>query len=81
MRGPIAAAVFTSGSTVRGLVSLGHQESIDVRSFPAICIGPETADVARTAGFRVLAVSPRPDSAALAAATATALVPQLQETS
>jgi hydroxymethylbilane synthase len=79
--GPIAAAVFTSGSTVRGLVSLGHQESIDVRSFPAICIGPETADEARTTGFRVVAVSPTPDSAALAAATASALVPQLQETS
>ena len=79
--GPIAAAVFTSGSTVRGLVSLGHQESIDVRSFPAICIGPETADEARIAGFRVVGVSPAPDSAALAAAAATALVPQLQETS
>lgn len=78
--GPIAAAVFTSGSTVRGLVSLGHRESIDVRSFPAICIGPETADEARTAGFQVLTVSPTPDSAALAAATASTLVPQPQET-
>jgi hydroxymethylbilane synthase len=78
--GPIAAAVFTSGSTVRGLVSLGHAESIDVRSFPAVCIGPETATEARTAGFRILAVSPTPDSAALAAATATALARQPQET-
>jgi len=79
--GPIAAAVFTSGSTVRGLVSLGEAESIDVRGFPAACIGPETAAEARTAGFRILAVSPIPDGAALAAATADALVLQPEETS
>jgi hydroxymethylbilane synthase len=78
--GPIAAVVFTSGSTVRGLLSLGQEESIAVRSLPAICIGPETADEARSAGFRVLAVSPTPDAAALAAATADALALQLQET-
>ena len=78
--GPIAATVFTSGSTVQGLVSLGNAEAIDVRSFPAVCIGPETADVARTAGFRVLAVSPTPDAAALAAATARALASQQEET-
>jgi len=78
--GPIAAAVFTSGSTVRGLVSLGIAESIDVRSLPAVCIGPEAADAARTAGFRVIAVSPKPDSAALAAATASALTLEPQET-
>jgi len=71
--GPIAAAVFTSGSTVRGLVALGQAESIDVRVFPAVCIGPETADEARAAGFRVLAVSRTPGSAALAAATRLAL--------
>lgn len=79
--GPIAAAVFTSGSTVRGLVSLGTAESIDVRALPAVCIGPETADEARTAGFRVVAVSPTPDATALAAATAGALARQPQETS
>ena len=69
-RGPIAAVVFTSGSTVRGLVALGQAESIDVGSIPAVCIGPETADEARAAGFRILAVSPTPDAAALAATTA-----------
>jgi hydroxymethylbilane synthase len=79
--GPIAAVVFTSGSTVRGLVSLGHAESIDVRSLPAVCIGPETAAEARTAGFRILAVSPAPNSAALAAATASAIARQPEETS
>jgi hydroxymethylbilane synthase len=78
--GPIDAALLTSGSTVRGLVSLGQAESIDVRSFPAVCIGPETADEARRAGFRVLAVSPTPDSAALAAATASALARHPKET-
>jgi uroporphyrinogen-III synthase len=78
--GSIAAVVFTSGSTVRGLLSLGQAESIDVRAFPAVCIGTETADEARRAGFRILAVSPVPTSAALAAATVNALVRQLQET-
>jgi hydroxymethylbilane synthase len=78
--GPIAAAVFMSGSTVRGLVALGQAQSIDVRSFPAVCIGPETADEARKAGFRILAVAPTPDSAALAMATATALAGQPEET-
>ncbi len=71
--GPIAAAVFTSGSTVRGLVSLGLAESIDVRAFAAVCIGAETAELARAAGFRVLAVAATPDSAALAAATRSVL--------
>jgi len=77
--GPIAAVLFTSGSTVRGLVSLGRAESIDVRSLRAVCVGPQTADAARSAGFRILAVSPAPGSAALAAATADALARQPQE--
>ena len=77
--GPINAITFTSGSTVRGLVALGHGESIDVRTIPCVCIGPETADEARAAGFRILAVAPTPDSASLAAATARILVFQLQE--
>jgi uroporphyrinogen-III synthase len=67
--GPIAAAIFTSGSTVRGLVALGQAESIDLRSIAAVCIGAETADQARAAGFRVLAVAANPDPASLAAAT------------
>jgi hydroxymethylbilane synthase len=77
--GPIAAVAFTSGSTVRGLVSLGRAESIDVLSMPAICIGPETADEARAAGFQILAISPAPDSPALAATTARALALTPQE--
>jgi hydroxymethylbilane synthase len=79
--GPIAAVAFTSGSTVRGLVELGRDESIDALAIPAVCIGPETADEARAAGFQILAVSPAPDSVALAAATARALALQPQEIS
>lgn len=81
MAGPVDAVVFTSGSTVRGLVKLAAEESIDVLSTPSVCIGPETADAARAAGFRVLAISPEPDSAALAAATAMALTLHPQEIS
>jgi hydroxymethylbilane synthase len=77
--GAIAAAVFTSGSTVRGLVSLGRAESIDVLSMPAVCIGPATADEARAAGFQILAISPAPDSPSLAATTARALALAPQE--
>jgi hydroxymethylbilane synthase len=79
--GPIAAVAFTSGSTVRGLIKLGRDESIDVLSIPSVCIGPETATEARAAGFRILAVSPAPDSVALAAATARALALKPQEIS
>lgn len=71
--GPFDAVLFTSGSTVRGLVALAHAESIEVSSIPAACIGPETAAAAAEAGFRVLAVAPTPDAAALATATAGAL--------
>jgi hydroxymethylbilane synthase len=78
---PIAAAVFTSGSTVRGLISLGQTDSVDVRAFPAVCIGSATAEAARAAGFRILAVSPTPDSAALAVTAATAIARQPEETS
>jgi hydroxymethylbilane synthase len=77
--GPIDAVNFTSGSTVRGLVALGRDESIDVHTIPCVCIGPKTADEARAAGFRILAVSPTPDSASLAAATARFLTFQPRE--
>jgi len=72
--GSIEAVVFTSGSTVRGLVALAEAESLDVRSIPAVCIGPETAEGARAAGFRVLAVSLSAEASALAGATADALL-------
>ena len=74
--GPIAAALFTSGSTVRGLVTLGDGEALPVRQWPAICIGPETAEAAEAAGFVILAVSAIPDATALATITADALMPR-----
>jgi len=77
--GPIAAVVFTSGSTVRGLMTLAAAASVDVTSIPAVCIGPETADEARTAGFRLVVVSPSPDTAGLAAASARAVEVTSQE--
>jgi uroporphyrinogen-III synthase len=64
--GPIDAIAFTSGSTVRGLIALATAEAIPITTVPAICAGPATAGAARSAGFVVLAASPRPESAELA---------------
>jgi hydroxymethylbilane synthase len=71
--GPFAAVVFSSGSTVRGLVALASAANVDVARIGAVCIGPSTAEAARMAGFEVLAVADEPSAMALAAATATAL--------
>ena len=77
--GRFAAVVFTSGSTVRGLVALASADSLDVTSIPAICIGPETAAAARRAAFHVLAEAPMRDAVTLAATTVAALAAQPQE--
>lgn len=74
--GSIDAVVFTSGSTVRGLVALAGAERLDLTPIPAVCIGPETAAEARAAGFSVLAVSDSPDSTTLASTTARAVLAQ-----
>jgi hydroxymethylbilane synthase len=71
--GPIAALVFTSGSTVRGLVSIATTQRLDVTRIPAVCIGPRTAAEARAAGFNVIGVSAMPEATALAATVAQAL--------
>jgi hydroxymethylbilane synthase len=71
--GPIDAVLFTSGSTVRGLVALAGAESLDVTSIPSVCIGPETAATALAAGFAVIEISATPDVASLATATAQAI--------
>ncbi|MBF8290016.1 MAG: uroporphyrin-III C-methyltransferase, partial [Chloroflexi bacterium] len=71
--GALDAAVFTSGSTVRGLLELGRREAIDVLTIPAVCIGSETAAEAARSGFRVAGVSPSPDPWALAETTAVAI--------
>ena len=79
--GPTDAVVFTSGSTVRGLVALARAEGLAVAAIPSVCIGPETAQAARDAGFSVLAVSATPAAGALASATARALAPDPKEIS
>jgi uroporphyrinogen-III synthase len=78
--GPFDAVVFTSGSTIRGLRSLADPDVMDITSIPAVCIGPETANEAVKAGFRVLAIAPSQDAATLAGTTARALTIRPQET-
>jgi hydroxymethylbilane synthase len=78
--GSIDAVIFTSGSTVRGLVALAGAEKLDMASIPAVCIGPETASEARNAGFLVLAVSVTPEAGALASTTAHSLAAVPKET-
>lgn len=53
----LAAAVFASGSAVRGLLRLGGEAA---RRLPAITIGPATTEVARAHGLRVVAEAERP---------------------
>jgi hydroxymethylbilane synthase len=77
--GPLEAVLFTSGSTIRGLKSLARSAAVDVMTIPAVCIGPETADAARDAGFHVIGVASSQDATALAAMTASALTLQPQE--
>ena len=67
VRSGLAGLVFTSGSTVRGLLAL--LEAADrpaILDLPAFCIGPSTASVARGAGFARVHEAPSPDTAALA---------------
>ncbi len=63
----LTACVFTSGSTVRGLLALaaGVDDQRLLR-LPACCIGPSTASVARQAGFTDVREAPAQDVAALA---------------
>jgi hydroxymethylbilane synthase len=72
-RGRPAAILFTSGSTVRGLVELAHRESLEVLDIPAVCIGPGTAAVAEGMGFRVTAVAAAADAPSMARAMADAV--------
>ncbi|PZR60707.1 MAG: hydroxymethylbilane synthase [Chloroflexi bacterium] len=77
--GPIDAVVFSSGSTVRGLLRLAGGDWPGVTSLPAICIGPQTGELARRAGFSSVAISPVPEARALAEAVARLLTPEPQE--
>jgi len=53
----LVAAVFASGSAVRGLLRLAER---DPRSLAAVTIGPATTAAARAEGFRVVAEAVRP---------------------
>lgn len=70
----LAGITFTSSSTVRGLLRLasptGRQR---VRTIPAFCIGPVTADTARRCGFDVEIVASEYTAASLASAIASHL--------
>jgi hydroxymethylbilane synthase len=77
--GPFGAIVFTSGSTVRGLLALlsPQQRRIALRSL-ACCIGPSTGEVAREAGFGRVLEAPVQSAAALASVIASAVAPAVQ---
>ncbi|HET9457635.1 MAG TPA: uroporphyrinogen-III synthase [Candidatus Limnocylindrales bacterium] len=66
----IRAIVFTSGSTVRGVLALAAPHEHVVRAIPAVCIGPATAREATRLGFERVAVSPGTGPEAVAAAAA-----------
>lgn len=61
----LGAALFASGSAVRGLVRLADRDPTGV---PAITIGPATTAVARVEGFQVVAEAERPGVEGLVAA-------------
>ena len=72
--GRVAAIVFTSGSTIRGLLALADaDQSSRLRALLAICIGPRTTNSARAAGFRRVSRATGTEPSRLAAAVATAL--------
>ena len=63
---------FTSGSTVRGLMSLASPiDRARARTVPAFCIGPVTAAEARQSGFHIATVAPEHTAVGLAGAIVT----------
>ena len=74
LRAGLEGLIFTSGSTVRGLLALLPADDRDaVRALPAFCIGPSTASVARSAGFASIDESAAPDPGTLAELVRTGL--------
>jgi hydroxymethylbilane synthase len=74
----LRAAIFASGSSVRGLLRLIPPESVDAMlAWPAICIGQATAEAARRAGFSTILVGAdtRPGTMAALAREAVDSVP------
>lgn len=71
LRRDLGGIAFTSGSTVRGLLSLASAvDRMRALRLPAFCIGPVTADVARHSRFEVAAVATPHTAEALAASIA-----------
>jgi uroporphyrinogen III methyltransferase/synthase len=71
LRGPLDGIAFTSGSTVRGLMRLASAlDRPRARVLAAFCIGPVTADVARSRGFAVARTADEHTTDGLAAAIA-----------
>jgi uroporphyrinogen III methyltransferase/synthase len=71
------AVLFTSGSTVRGLLELMPAGLLGrVTCLPAICIGPVTSKAARRAGFAVVAEAAEHTAGGLARATAAYFAPE-----
>lgn len=71
LRRDVDGVTFTSGSTVRGFIALlGLADRPRAEALPAFCIGPVTADEARRAGLRVVAVAGEHTAAGLADAIA-----------
>ena len=61
----LEAAVFASGSAVRGFLSLGGPVQL-----PVVTIGPRTTAIARESGFEVIVEAGGRDARQLAAAVA-----------
>jgi Uroporphyrinogen-III synthase len=77
--GPFDALVFTSGSTIRGLLaSLAPQQRRMALRSVACCIGPTTAHVARESGFGRVAEAPMQSATALAEIIAAIVLPEAQ---
>ena len=67
-RSGLAAAVFASGSAIRGYLALGGDPHL-----PAVTIGPRTTEVARAAGMNVIGEAVEQSTRSLAAAVAAAV--------
>lgn len=74
-RDALAAATFTSPSSVRGLLdglqAIGHPATALLERVPLVCIGATTASAARHAGLPVAAVADETSLASLVAAVRT----------
>jgi uroporphyrinogen-III synthase len=73
--GGIDAITLTSGSTARNLVAAAGTEGLPA-GVVIVCIGEQTADVARSAGLTVHAIARTPSVESLVAALTECLTPQ-----